>query len=75
MTDQFRLLETIQGELEDIYDRARRGGIRDTGLLKALTVAEDLACDLRIKLCNDRVKSEKTVSLFASQDFAMRGIR
>jgi hypothetical protein len=75
MTNQYRLLESIQQDLEDMYDRARRGGIRDTGLLKALTVAEDLACDLRIKLCNDRAKSEYPVSLFESQDFSLRGIR
>jgi hypothetical protein len=75
MTNHYRLLESIQNDLEDMYDRARRGGIRDTGLLKALTVAEDLACDLRIQLCNDRVKSEKPVSLFESQAFSLRGIR
>jgi hypothetical protein len=75
MTNQYRLLNQFKSELEDMYDRARRGGIRDTGLLKALTDAEDLACDLRIKLCNDRVKSEKPVSLFESQAFSLRGIR
>ena len=76
MNNQYRLLESIQNDLEDMYDRARRGGILDTGLLKALTDAEDLACDLRIKLCNDRVKSEKPVSsLFESQAFSLRGIR
>jgi hypothetical protein len=37
MTNHYRLLESIQNDLEDMYDRARRGGIRDTGLLKALT--------------------------------------
>jgi len=75
MTNHHRLLESIQKDLEDMYDRARRGGIRDTGLLKALTVAEDLACDLRINLCNERVKSKPPLSLFESQDFALRGFR
>ena len=75
MTNHYRLLESIQKDLEDMYDRARRGGIRDTGLLKALTVAEDLACDLRINLCNERVKSKPPLNLFESQAFALRGIR
>jgi hypothetical protein len=44
-----------------------------------MTALEDLACDLRIKLCNDRnqirMARDPKLCLFESQNFSLRGIR
>ena len=73
MTDHFKVLGLIHDDLEAMYDRAVQAGIRDEGLLNALIKAEDMARDLQIKLCNDRVRKSKNSNLFDT--FFMEGAR
>jgi len=74
MNDQLKALRDVQTGLELIYDLAVRSGV-DNAVLCAIIRAEDVTVETRINLCNDRVRSEKPVSLFESQDFALRGFR
>ena len=64
MTDHFKVLGLIYDDLGSMYDRAVQAGIQDDKLLRALIHAEDTARDLRIKLCNDRVRKSKNSNLF-----------
>ncbi len=73
MTDHFKFLGLIHDDLESMYDRAVQAGIRDEGLLNALIKAEDMARDLQIKLCNDRVRKSKNSNLFDT--FFMGGLK
>tara|TARA_R110002124_G_scaffold278848_1_gene451046 strand:- start:259 stop:486 length:228 start_codon:yes stop_codon:yes gene_type:complete len=73
MTDHFKVLGLIHDDLEAMYDRAVQAGIRDEGLLNALIKAEDMARDLQIKLCNDRVRKSKNSNLFDT--FFMGGLK
>jgi|TARA_R110000796_G_scaffold4295_1_gene16548 hypothetical protein len=73
MTDHFKVLGLIHDDLEAMYDRVVQAGIRDEGLLNALIKAEDMARDLQIKLCNDRVRKSKNSNLFDT--FFMGGLK
>jgi len=73
MTDHFKVLGLIHDDLEAMYDRVVQAGIRDEGLLNALIKAEDIARDLQIRICNDRVRKSKNSNLFDT--FFMEGAR